>query len=153
MFLRRENRNLPFFDAATTCQMIDNLNASAGETIFGCCYDTGHANLTGRNVYEDICTLGSRLMCLHIHENDGLHDQHLIPYTQQNPLTKAPYADWGGLCKALGQIAYTGPISFEVHPALRAAPPALTEELLKLTASVGQRLRKTIVSTKTTPTD
>jgi len=149
MFLRREDVNLPFFDAATACQMIDNLNASAGETVFGCCYDTGHANLTGRNIYEDICLLDHRLICLHIHENDGVHDQHLIPYTQQQPSTKSTYIDWNGLCRGLAQIAYNGPINFEVHPALRVAPPELTEDLLKLTATVGRHLHKCIQSTKT----
>ena len=149
MFLRREDGNLPFFDAATACQMIDNLNASAGETVFGCCYDTGHANLTGRNIYEDLCLLDHRLMCLHIHENDGIHDQHLIPYTQQQPSTKSAYIDWNGLCSGLAQIAYNGPINFEVHPALRVAPPAVTEQLLKLTSAVGRHLYKCIQSAKT----
>lgn len=149
MFLRRENRNLPFFDAATTCQMIDNLNASAGETIFGCCYDTGHANLTGRNIYEDLCLLDHRLICLHIHENDGIHDQHLIPYTQQQPSTKSAYIDWNGLCRGLAQIAYNGPINFEIHPALRVAPPELTKDLLKLTSAVGRHLYRCIQSAKT----
>ena len=150
MFLRAEDGNLPFFDAATACQMIDNLNAAAGETVFGCCYDTGHANLTGRNIYEDICLLDDRLICLHIHENDGIHDQHLIPYTQQQPFTKRSYVDWDSLCSALAQIAYKGPINFEVHPALRVAPPALTEDLLKLTSAVGRHLQKCIQSAKTT---
>ena len=151
MFLRKEDGNLPFFDAATVCQMIDNLNASAGETVFGCCYDTGHANLTGRNIYEDICLLDHRLICLHIHENDGIHDQHLIPFTQQQPSTKSTYIDWNELCRGLTQIAYTGPINFEVHPALRVAPPELTKDLLKLTAAVGRHLHKCIQSAKTSP--
>ena len=72
-------------------------NAEAGEDMFGACYNTGHANITGRNFYEDICTPGERLMCLHIHDNDGLHDRHLIPYTQKQPLGDKPDTDWNGL--------------------------------------------------------
>ena len=144
MFIRGEGENAPFYDADIACGMIDELNASAGQSVFGICYDTGHANITGRDFYEDVLKFGDRLLCLHIHENDGLHDQHLIPYTQKQPKANATCADWEGLYKGLAEIHYRGTINFETHPALRIAPPELKEDVLKLTASVGRYMRKRI---------
>ncbi len=43
------------------------------------CWDTGHANIEGHQ-YEDIMTLGENLTCVHIHDNHGNKDEHLIPF-------------------------------------------------------------------------
>lgn len=141
--------NEPFYDTPTACQIIDRLNDEAGAPVFGACYDVGHANLSGRDLYRDICTLGDRLVCLHIHDNDGIHDQHLIPYTQKVPKESRPCTDWDGVWKGLAEIGYTGPINFEIHPALRIAPPELTEDLLKLAASIGRYIQTRITRNET----
>ncbi len=65
------------------------------ETVFGCraaevmalaerlgtgvCWDFGHANLSGLCQSVELERLRGRLRCLHIHDNDGFHDAHLIP--------------------------------------------------------------------------
>ena len=147
MFLKEENGNAPFYDAVTACRMIDELNEMAGREIFGICFDVGHANITGRNLYEDVCAYGNRLMCLHIHDNDGTHDQHLIPYTQKKPGVNSPCTDWDGLYDGLSKINYKGPVNFEIHPSLRIVPPELMEDALKFTASTGRYIRDRILST------
>ncbi len=43
------------------------------------CWDTGHANIEGHQ-YEDIMALGEKLACVHIHDNHGVKDEHLIPF-------------------------------------------------------------------------
>ena len=44
----------------------------------GICFDTGHANLSGR--FEDFArALLPRAICTHIHDNDGNSDQHAFP--------------------------------------------------------------------------
>lgn len=144
MFIRGEQENAPLFDAATACQIIDELNEMAGEKLFGICYDIGHANITGRNLYEDVCAYGERLLCLHIHDNDGLHDQHLLPFSQKKPGEDSPCTDWDGLCEGLAKINYRGPVNFEVHPALRIAPPELKEDILRFTAAIGRYMRTRI---------
>ncbi len=45
----------------------------------GVCWDFGHANLSGLCQTVELERLRGRLRCLHIHDNDGLHDAHLIP--------------------------------------------------------------------------
>ncbi len=135
---------LPYFNADEACHIIDTLNDIAGAKVFGFCYDIGHANITGRNLHDDVCTYADRLMCLHIHENDGLHDQHMIPYTQRRPGTNTGYTDWEGLIDGLIKIGYNGPINCEVHPALNIAPPELLKDVLKLTAAVCRYFRDRI---------
>ena len=133
MFVEGENgKLLPYFDADDACYIIDTLNDIAGSQVFGFCYDIGHANITERNLYDDVCTYADRLFCLHIHENDGHSDRHLIPYTQANSRP----TDWEGFINGLIKIGYKGPINCEVHPALNIVPSELLENTLKFIAGV-----------------
>ncbi len=45
----------------------------------GVCWDFGHANLTGLVQAPQIAIIGPRLRVVHIHDNDGIRDAHLIP--------------------------------------------------------------------------
>ena len=148
MFSRNASGNLPFYDAKTTCDIIDRLNDSVDQEVFGACYDVGHANVTGKSIYDDICTLGKRLVCVHIHDNDGIHDQHLIPFTQKHSIERTNTTDWAGLCNGLAEINYTGPINFEVHLALRDTPQELMGDMLRFSASVGKYFRSSIEELK-----
>ena len=58
-------------DPYEACDYIDELNDFAGEKRFAFCLDTGHAMLTGRDIYTAIMKLGGRIETLHIHDNDG----------------------------------------------------------------------------------
>ena len=67
--------NMPgfrFFLGQTAEQMSELLEG----TNLPICLDIGHANTTGQ-LNEIIDTLGSRIMNVHIHDNDGKQDQHL----------------------------------------------------------------------------
>lgn len=44
------------------------------------CFDTGHANLFHDDIAADVRLLDKDLACLHVHDNKGNWDQHLIPY-------------------------------------------------------------------------
>jgi sugar phosphate isomerase/epimerase len=52
-----------------------------GSDRFGICLDTGHLNLTDKNQREFILKAGSKLKALHIADNEGEWDQHLMPFT------------------------------------------------------------------------
>lgn len=44
------------------------------------CFDIGHANAFTHNLYSyNWDTLFKKLHCIHIHDNNGIEDQHLIP--------------------------------------------------------------------------
>lgn len=129
-------------DAEEACWYIDTLNAEAGEDIFGFCLDIGHANMFGKNIYQYIKTLGKRMTTLHIHDNAGTCDSHMIPYTQRVMKGMGSAIDWKGFLKGLKEIGYEGPISFETFRAIEQMPKELCGDVLKLIGAIGVYFRK-----------
>ena len=70
------------------------------------CVDTGHAQLVGTAPGEMIRCLGTAVQVLHLHDNNGLRDQHMPPYFG--------VIDWKDTIQALKEIHYTGDLCFEV---------------------------------------
>jgi len=70
----------------------------------GLCYDSGHGNKEedGLRRFEELV---DRLIAVHLHDNNGLADQHLIPFTGT--------LDWDRLARILAHSAYAGPINIE----------------------------------------
>jgi len=85
---------------------IDALNEMAGEERFAFCLDTGHAFMVGMQIDRVIRTLGHRLQTLHLNDNDGMGDQHQMPYTGM--------LDWAIVYRALREIGYKGMLNFEL---------------------------------------
>ena len=88
-----------------------------GSDRFGICLDTGHLNLTDRDQREFILKAGSRLKAIHIADNEGKIDQHLMPFTCGN-------VDFCEVVKALRQVNYRGVFNLEI-PGERKIPLAL----------------------------
>ena len=44
------------------------------------CWDVGHANIDNRDQYQDICKIGSHLRGVHIQDNLGTFDDHIVPF-------------------------------------------------------------------------
>lgn len=121
------------------CWYIDTLNKEAGTDAFGFCLDVGHANLVGRNLRQYINKLGSRLTILHIHDNDGREDLHMLPYTYTHNWGKDLVTDWDtGFVAGLRDIGYKGTLSFETFRVLGAFPRDCWPEALKLISAVGR---------------
>ena len=120
-------------------QEIDELNALAGKECFGLCLDTGHLNLVGLEPRTYMPILGKRIKALHIHDNDGLLDQHKAPYTG-----KFKWADFYTILKDIG---YEGDLSFETF--MQTDPTVIEEPLLlpwlTLIAQIGDFFRKKIL--------
>jgi len=126
-----------------TIRFIDTLNEEAGEELFGYCFDIGHANILGRDLFKYIKDLGNnRLLVTHIHDNPGTMDTHLIPYTQTR--SGSCYTDWESMIKGLRDIGYTGTISFETFMGVDAFPKEVRPEVLKLISAIGRYFRKRI---------
>ena len=45
----------------------------------GFCFDSGHEHAFAPD-FGYLSKFGDRLMALHLHDNDGIHDQHLVPF-------------------------------------------------------------------------
>jgi sugar phosphate isomerase/epimerase len=81
------------------------LFAEYADDYLGLCYDSGHGNLGARRGLEQLETLRDRLLAVHLHDNDGSTDQHLLPF--------AGTVDWLRLARALAGSAYRKCVSLE----------------------------------------
>ena len=87
--------------------------ASVGDNAdhFKVCMDTGHTNKAVRfgnnpTAEEAIRMLGSRIGCLHLNDNNGITDQHKIPYSA--------CIDFDAVFRALSEIGYAGTYNMEI---------------------------------------
>lgn len=138
IFSRRPGRIIEgrLANAADACRMIDLLNEEAGGDYFGFCLDVGHANLTNRNIKEYIKELGGRLTILHIHDNNGLEDLHMVPYSYL-ATSSSHVCDWQGFWEGLKEIGYRGVLAFETFRIFSAYPKAVHTQVLKLISGIG----------------
>lgn len=90
--------------------MLEQLDAEH----FGICLDTGHLNLTDADQERFILKAGKHLTALHIADNEGKTDQHMMPFGRGN-------VDFEKVVKALKQIDYHGLFNLEI-PGERSAP-------------------------------
>ena len=121
-------------DPSDAIRLIDRYNALAGKECFGICVDTGHLNLLGIDPYAYITQLGSRVKAFHIHDNRGIADQHLAPYTGN--------IDWDRFCRAVHAIGYMGDLSFETFRQVSkdvVPDPIIADLYLGLIANIGKR--------------
>lgn len=132
-------------DMAESARLIDELNEAAGQELFGFCFDTGHANILGKNMYQSLTTLGSRLKILHIHDNDGVSDLHTMPFTFERSWNDCS-TDWEGFLKGLRDIHYEGVLNFEVFRLMNSFPDELHPAVLKLLAETGRYFDKKLTA-------
>lgn len=128
----------PCCDARKAVERIDRINAEYGAEVLGFCFDVGHANLIGIDMYDFIVTLGSRLKVLHIHDNDGVLDLHQIPYTFTKTRENKPSTDWEGVIRGLKKIEFNGVLNFEASPVVSSFPKELRVEVLRFLVKIGE---------------
>lgn len=113
--------NLPFMrhpvsTVEAVCDLVDRL----GRDNLKICLDTGHAAMFNKDVSAAVRYIGSRLDALHVHDNMGDSDAHLIP--------GEGVIDWDAFAASLGEIGYTGVVSLETGPKHGAYPESEWEE-------------------------
>ncbi|MBQ3847406.1 MAG: sugar phosphate isomerase/epimerase [Clostridia bacterium] len=109
------------------------------------CLDIGHVQILNRDIPEMIKALGhDRLKALHIHDNDGRHDLHTLPYT----VHFGHFIDFEAFAKALADIDYDGDFTFEADNFLSRFPNELKGDATRLTAETGRLLMKMIEAKK-----
>ena len=103
-----ENLPFPLYPLTTVeqvCAIVDKLDRENLKV----CLDTGHAAIFfGSNVGDAVRYIGQRLEAVHIHDNMGKEDEHLIPGDG--------IIDWDGFAAALKDIGFSGVISLETSP-------------------------------------
>ncbi len=78
-----------------------------GSDNLGICLDTGHLNIARGNQAEFIRKAGKHLKALHIADNEGERDQHMMPFGKG-------YVDFVSIVAALKEIGYQGLFNHEI---------------------------------------
>jgi len=101
------------------------------------CLDVGHACLVCEEPADMIKKLGAkRLQALHIHDVDGLSDQHTLPYLG--------IIEWEKVMAALKEIGYRGDFTFETDGFLKDIPRGLVSSATKHLETTGRYLMQLI---------
>lgn len=71
----------------------------------GVCFDLGHYHCNSKDKWN-VTKFKNRIFCVHIHDNNGVDDQHLLPFDGN--------INWNEYMKLLNDLNYHGPITMEL---------------------------------------
>lgn len=126
--------NLPFPEYPLTtveqvCEIVDKLKRDNLKV----CLDTGHAAIFfGSRVGDAVRDIGNRLEAVHIHDNMGREDEHLIPGDG--------IVDWEDFAVALREIGYDKVVSLETSAKHKLHPEYEWEERETALAEIAKRI-------------
>ncbi len=115
-----------FHSAGELLALLDLLHDDA----FGLCWDTGHANLTGQEQASSIRCMGNKLRCLHINDNHGLKDEHLLPFMGT--------VDFPPILEAIRTLEEQPILTFESRGSTRTLPVSAQMDLLRAAVHIGR---------------
>ncbi len=101
--------NMPFKKLPlSTPEQVLNFVKEFDSPFFRVCLDTGHAAVFGLSPADAVRQIGKEyLACLHVHDNDGAHDLHWLPYRG--------VIDWEEFSRALHEAGFDGSLSLETN--------------------------------------
>lgn len=108
----------------------DELIALSDHFGHGICWDFGHAHTTGLVQSDQLCKLGSRLVCLHVNDNHGGTDEHLLPFFGS--------INWVDAMQGLGQIHF--PWCFNYECRVLNLPAAVRDDIGRHAVSLAREL-------------
>lgn len=105
--------------------------------VFVACVDIGHAEMAGLNTSaaQMIETLGDDVQCIHLHDVDGVHDNHSLPFNQA--------IDYVPVIEALRKISYKGDITLETNNAAKV-PVALIPAVARYAAAIANYFKEEV---------
>ena len=127
MFIRK----LPCFGASSD-DLIELVDRLGDDKLFGICWDTGHGNLNQVDQAEAVRCMGKRLKALHVNDNHGQRDEHILPY--QGKILWEPFLE------ALGEVGYEGDFTFEIHYFSKGFDEAFHQESLRFARKLGDHM-------------
>lgn len=105
---RKHINRFLFYDAKDLLDFFELVN----HPLVQACWDTGHANIVGfESQYEEIVKLGDHLRAVHIQDNRGNADDHLLPYMGT--------INYDAVMNGLKDINYSGYFTFEGSSVVR----------------------------------
>ena len=110
-----------------------HLNA-VNDDDFVACLDIGHAEMRGLNTsaVEMIDALGDKLQCLHMHDVDKWHDNHMPPFSLN--------VDFDAVVRALKRNSYQGVFTLEASYYLKTYTKENVFEGINVLASSAKKL-------------
>lgn len=85
-------------------EAVERVLAAYDPGFLGLCYDSGHGNMVPDGL-DRLESLRHRLISVHLHDNDGVSDQHKLPFTGT--------VDWSKLARIVAGSSYTKCVSLE----------------------------------------
>jgi sugar phosphate isomerase/epimerase len=132
MWQRAADRRISHSTCSRPAEFARYVDALDSEWFIGC-LDIGHAYLVDEDPAAFIEHLGgTRLKALHVHDVDGVHDSHTIPYQGK--------VDWESVMAALARIGYEGELTYEAVCFLDKTPDAAYPSGLSHMAEIGRYL-------------
>lgn len=98
------------------------------------CWDFGHANIVGLDQRHALRKVGKRLKIVHVQDNHGGADEHLIPFMGN--------VDWYMIADVLAEIGFDGTLSLESGGYPRNAPRGIQDQIAKLAYASCDHLRR-----------
>ncbi len=118
---------------STAAEMAEALTRLGGDH-YCACLDIGHAGIVGQSPAEMIRTLAPWLECLHVHDNDGVTDQHLPPFLGS--------IDFARVTDALREVGYKGVMNLELNAFPARFPPEMESAVLALLVETARALAR-----------
>jgi len=127
MYICLENMRVKY---DSNCDTLLGIINAVGSDNLGICLDTGHLNLAGGNPAQFIIQAGSLLKALHIADNEGIYDQHMMPFGTGN-------VPWEQFMRALKQSGYDQLFNFEI-PGESKAPIEIRKAKLRYIKEISE---------------
>ena len=108
--------------ASNRVQVVSRLVEEVDSPWFGWCYDVGHAHSEGDSL-ENFRAVSVAPLSLHVHDNDGTYDEHLIPGYGN--------LDWKEFIHSLKAVGYKGDFVLEAHEQCKEAPDKERDTILR----------------------
>lgn len=110
------------------------LNVSALAQKLGCgiCFDVGHANVSGFKISEQMEILKDKIDVLHVHDNNGITDRHLLPFEST--------VDWDDVAEGIQKSAFCSVLDVEVSAWSVPSDKQTRQDFGRRIASRAQRL-------------
>ncbi len=121
-------------EPAQAMAFVDEINAALGAEVLGFCLDAGVCNLTGINMYDFVTALGARLQAVILRENDGIHDDSLLPFSSAHG--GGSRMDWLNLIRGLRAVHFSGVAVLDFRTTLTALSGLLRPAMLSFAHKV-----------------
>ncbi len=137
-----EYRSAPYqrIFCANVHELVELVDAFNDPEHIGACYDFGHGNLCGPFHRQNLNVIGHRLRAIHVQDNHGTSDEHLMPFHGN--------INWQEAMAGLADIGYGGDLTYEIQEFGRYFPNDQKHLVVEYSLKVGQVLVDTFEKAK-----